>query len=253
MLLRRVIEHVRTQSWTAIGIDFVIVVVGVFVGIQFSNWNEERRDTARAYEYLERIQADLAADVDRFDSRIDRWRAVTAHGSVALAFARDGLTEGQTSWDVLLSFYQASDWLPFTSTNTTFQEMTSAGEIGLIADTELRTDVSAYYAVIEFREPLYFGEDPAYRRIIRGITPMPIQDYFWAECYRGATSSDPLACGPSISAAETRDVVEAYLATPDVVTELRYRVNHLGRAVASAQRDRDRAAALAARIQETVQ
>lgn len=32
MLLRRVIEHVRAQNWTAVGLDFVIVVVGVFIG-----------------------------------------------------------------------------------------------------------------------------------------------------------------------------------------------------------------------------
>ena len=30
MLLRRVIEHVREQNWIAIGIDFAIVVVGVY-------------------------------------------------------------------------------------------------------------------------------------------------------------------------------------------------------------------------------
>ena len=40
MLLRRVIEHVKSQNWTAIALDFVIVVVGVFIGIQVSNWNE---------------------------------------------------------------------------------------------------------------------------------------------------------------------------------------------------------------------
>ena len=34
MILRRVIEHVRDQSWTAIGIDFLIVVIGVVVGFQ---------------------------------------------------------------------------------------------------------------------------------------------------------------------------------------------------------------------------
>ena len=34
MILRRVIGHFRRQEWTAIAIDFVIVVVGVFVGIQ---------------------------------------------------------------------------------------------------------------------------------------------------------------------------------------------------------------------------
>ncbi|MCC6788995.1 MAG: hypothetical protein IT547_14270, partial [Hyphomonadaceae bacterium] len=47
MILRRVMEHLRKQEWTAIGIDFVIVVLGVFVGIQVSNWNEGR---------LERLQ-----------------------------------------------------------------------------------------------------------------------------------------------------------------------------------------------------
>ena len=36
MLLRRVTEHVRDQNWTAVGVDFVIVVIGVFVGIQVS-------------------------------------------------------------------------------------------------------------------------------------------------------------------------------------------------------------------------
>jgi hypothetical protein len=34
MLLRRVIEHVREQNWLAVFIDFLIVVVGVFIGIQ---------------------------------------------------------------------------------------------------------------------------------------------------------------------------------------------------------------------------
>ena len=42
MLLRRITEHFRQQNWTAIAIDFVIVVVGVFIGIQVSNLNEER-------------------------------------------------------------------------------------------------------------------------------------------------------------------------------------------------------------------
>lgn len=32
MLLRRVIEHVKAQNWTAVALDFVIVVVGVFIG-----------------------------------------------------------------------------------------------------------------------------------------------------------------------------------------------------------------------------
>jgi flagellar biosynthesis protein FliQ len=48
MILRRVIAHFRKQGWTAIAIDLVIVVVGVFIGLQVANWNAARQ--ARADE-----------------------------------------------------------------------------------------------------------------------------------------------------------------------------------------------------------
>lgn len=44
MLLRKAIRHVQSQSWTAIAIDFCIVVLGVCVGIQVNNWNETLLD-----------------------------------------------------------------------------------------------------------------------------------------------------------------------------------------------------------------
>jgi len=42
MILRRVIHHFRNQEWTAIGIDFVIVVFGVFFGIQYKAGASQR-------------------------------------------------------------------------------------------------------------------------------------------------------------------------------------------------------------------
>lgn len=67
MLLRRVIEHVRRQEWTAIGIDFAIVVVGVFVGIQVSNWNASRIERALAGTYLKRLAEDVRSDIAEID------------------------------------------------------------------------------------------------------------------------------------------------------------------------------------------
>ena len=34
MLLRRITKHITEQNWFAVFIDFLIVVVGVFIGIQ---------------------------------------------------------------------------------------------------------------------------------------------------------------------------------------------------------------------------
>ena len=47
MLLRRVIEHFKKQEWTAIVLDFVIVVFGVFIGFQLTEWNAERHSNER--------------------------------------------------------------------------------------------------------------------------------------------------------------------------------------------------------------
>ena len=49
MLLRRITEHVKSQNWFAVWLDFIIVVVGVFFGIQIGNWNASRLDD-QAYE-----------------------------------------------------------------------------------------------------------------------------------------------------------------------------------------------------------
>ena len=42
MILRRLSQSIKEQNWTAICIEFVLLVVGVFLGIQVANWNTER-------------------------------------------------------------------------------------------------------------------------------------------------------------------------------------------------------------------
>ena len=44
MILRRVVEHVKSQNWFAVTLDFFIVVIGVFIGIEVANWNQARQD-----------------------------------------------------------------------------------------------------------------------------------------------------------------------------------------------------------------
>ena len=64
MILRRVIKHFRNQEWTAIFLDFLIVVVGVFVGLQVSNWNAARLDSQNETAFLERLDKDIDAELE---------------------------------------------------------------------------------------------------------------------------------------------------------------------------------------------
>lgn len=42
MLFRRIKAHVEKENWFAVFVDFAIVVVGVFIGLQVQQWAVER-------------------------------------------------------------------------------------------------------------------------------------------------------------------------------------------------------------------
>ena len=43
MLLRRFMHHVKDQNWFAVGLDVVVVIVGIFLGMQVTEWNDARK------------------------------------------------------------------------------------------------------------------------------------------------------------------------------------------------------------------
>lgn len=71
MLLRRVAGHVKEQNWTAVGIDFAIVVVGVFIGLQVSNWNDARKEDAGRQLYRAQLIGDLQQIEDRANGDVE--------------------------------------------------------------------------------------------------------------------------------------------------------------------------------------
>lgn len=58
MIFRRLKAHVEKENWFAVFIDFAIVVVGVFIGLQVANWNETRILKSEEAAFLMRLQED---------------------------------------------------------------------------------------------------------------------------------------------------------------------------------------------------
>lgn len=72
MILRSVMQHVRDQNWFAVGLDFLIVVVGVFIGIQVANWNEGRIERIEEREILARLVDDFRGIVGAGSAYLER-------------------------------------------------------------------------------------------------------------------------------------------------------------------------------------
>jgi hypothetical protein len=59
MILRRVTEHVKAQNWFAVGIDLLIVVLGVVIGLQAQNWINEQSRRQLELRYSERLHEEV--------------------------------------------------------------------------------------------------------------------------------------------------------------------------------------------------
>ena len=222
MILRRVIEHVKAQNWTAVALDFVIVVMGVFIGIQVANWNEAIAEEKRAYSNLERIHGDLALDERLLKLRLDFWAQVYDYGVGALAVAEGRDQQSEDAWPLVLAFYQASQVSHFNKVDTTYEELKGAGELALIDDIELRTTIAWYYSGAA-RNLFMFSTLPLYRERIRAMTPFDVQNYIWDACHQSGIEEQRLIeCPSPLSAARAENILAVYLSDEELVNDLRF-------------------------------
>jgi hypothetical protein len=221
MILRSVTKHVKDQNWFAVFIDFFIVVVGVFVGIQVSNWNESRTDNMRAKGYLERIINNLETDEENYLYRMEFWEQVSDFGLTVLQYSETQDKGQQSHWDILLAFFQASQIASFYTTSTTYDELTSAGELGLIRNLGVRNMISDYYT--DSDNPALV-ERPIYRENVRGIIPINVQNYIWNTCFKTDITLDQvlIKCQSPISVSKAEEIVNQLSSNQQLLRELRY-------------------------------
>ena len=73
---RRLVARIRQLEWPAVGVELVIVILGVFIGLQVSNWNVERDARQRGALFAERLRADLQEEAWYYQLQIEYIRDV---------------------------------------------------------------------------------------------------------------------------------------------------------------------------------
>ena len=140
MILRRVIDHVKHQNWTAVALDFVIVVVGVFIGIQVSNWNDAKNQGQRRDYYLERLQSDLNETIRDLSVR----KQESAEALSIIDEFVGQLNNAAAKDDELISaannyFSRGTMLLDFKVTRVTFDDLSATGNLEVLRNPKLIT------------------------------------------------------------------------------------------------------------------
>ena len=223
MILRRVIEHVREQNWTAIAIDFVIVVAGVFVGIQVANWNQALADQRLGRAYAARLMSDLEIDL------ASRRELVAYYGAVLDSIERvDALLAVPRSdpEQLVVSAYRASEINFNPSARATWDEIVSSGDTGLLPRDAARL-VGEYYAFDTPRDVYTILTESTYRHRVRNVIPLALQKAMRAGCSDKRDQAQRITgfmpdCSLDIEPAVVTATAAALRADPAVQASLRY-------------------------------
>ncbi|PAP75445.1 hypothetical protein [Rubrivirga marina] len=220
MILRRVAQHVQDQNWTAVAIDFVIVVVGVFLGIQLGNWNTARAEDARERLLLGELRAELVEAARQLTIKRNAYAQVGQSGEAALAFLDAGEPCTDDCWGPLVDFFHASQWQQVTVGRSTYDEMRRNG---WPRDRDLVDAMEDYLRQADqFEAPL--EQPPAYRSLARGLIPLAAHMPYWTNCFKLTDGEElyrgdcPAGVAPEVAAAGVQ-ALAAHLDVHAALTE----------------------------------
>ena len=225
MSVLKLAHRLRSHDWMAALIELAIVIVGILIALQVSNWNQDRADRARGEGYARRIHSELSSDRANMTSTGVFWKQVMDYQIAAIANAEHGQLAKNSNWQTVLSWYQAGQLRPLELEDTSFAEMRDAGDLGLFTDESLRTELSRYYRTTGTGlTAQVLRHDPVYRVQIRGLTPSHVQAYIWTKCFQQLEGTDQrlLDCPSPISEAEAAALLATYRADPTLLQNLRY-------------------------------
>ena len=157
MILSRVIEHVKAQHWTAVALDFVIVVMGVFIGLQVQDWNAARADRAAERLLLRRLDDEARALLETQNSeyahQLPRVEAMTAIHP--LLFDQ---TPGRALSDLECRFIAISHYLPApTDELPILDEAIATGHFDLISNEGVKASLRRF-AMLRDRSRRQYAE-----------------------------------------------------------------------------------------------
>ena len=219
--------RLREYDWTAVVIELLVVVVGILIALEVSNWNQDRLDHGRAEGYYRRLHAELMSDQHSIDTALLFWKRVSGYGEAAIANGETGALVDDSNWKTVLAWYQASQLMPFELQDTTYTEMRDGGGLVLIEQEGLRKRLADYYRLSGTGITANILRlDPVYRVQIRGLTPWRVQQYIWSHCFRQgrtglAADQHLIDCSAPISEDDAAAILVTYRRSGTLLQNLR--------------------------------
>jgi hypothetical protein len=220
-MLRRIVANLRRQDWTAVAVELVVVVVGVFIGVQASNWNEDRVARAQERSDLVQLRAEIVDNRRMLEYQVRYVERVVAGGRSGLHFLSGDKDCEHDCEALLVDFFHASEvW----GTGYATAKDQESERLGFPTDASTALAVREFYQYIKGWD-LINASPPAYRERIRGHFPPEVNAALWSGCWKlEAGSREVLTqdCVPLLRKLDVRPALHSIRADALLTNQLQF-------------------------------
>ena len=253
-MLRRLIANARRQDWFAVTVELFVVVLGIFIGMQVTNWNEDRKLARQAHEYRDSLATDLATDEETMRAHADYFRVIEQYGKVALGYLDEPVpvTDPQQAAQLVTALMIASSLWEYRHARPTYEDLKSTGNLPLLGSTALRIRLANYYTAVD-SAAVQWDVVTGYRAHIRSIIPAEAQRRVMDTCEHVAAGEridlrmEP-DCRPDLSEWNTVAVLEEIVRSPNIRGDLTLSMSQLRLKIQLFTLQADAAATMRARV-----
>jgi len=190
MILRRLAAAFRRQDWPTVGLEIMIVVLGVFLGLQVNNWTVNRSDRAAEIEHLAALEQDIQFSIDSLEDIIDRMEDQQTQRAELYRYSIDPDAEMDGAELAFLLYRGLYQGAPLRMNLTTFDSLKSSGRLGLLKSNDL---VSRLQALSERIDAEYRVNADELQIMTLYSDRMLVENFPLGELFRRQTSfGDPM-------------------------------------------------------------
>ena len=134
--------------------EIVLIVAGILIALQISEWNQERKDRAEERVMLSRLNEELDANLDKLGRLLNNAeKKRLALDQVALAFDGEPVEDSTVFLNnVIVSTFNS--WTIQRLQRLIFDELNNTGKLVLIQRVDLRDSITELYSDVDLLEEI---------------------------------------------------------------------------------------------------
>jgi len=173
MIIKRMARFIRQHDWSAVIVEIIVVIVGLMLAFQMDRWWEQRGDRAQEAEYIARLIADVADDLEALGFAVEFQTMRLDMADLLMAVVADPEEATRRPVEFLGAIVQSTYLYTPIPTSHTFEDLRSTGNMRLIRNPEIKDLLHDYYGYDADQrqfQVIWFGKELHHLKLAAGIT-----------------------------------------------------------------------------------